>query len=111
MLVVDDWSLDGEVDAIHERFSIGTEILMRIALGKRLFGLFDSFFSLLTLLVLFLVYNFQVRLSQPTSLYQYFYSHPMVVLSMESVKLHCLGISSRLDLSGWYSYRRETLFL
>ena len=26
MLTIDDWSLDGEVDAIHERFAVEAEI-------------------------------------------------------------------------------------
>ena len=41
MLVIYDWSLDGEIDGVHERFGICAKIFVAVGLCKLPFGPFD----------------------------------------------------------------------
>ena len=64
MLVVDDWSLDGEVDVVHEGTSVGAEIAVGVALGKFFTCFFDSFLFLLRLFLFSLLDYSEVGLGQ-----------------------------------------------
>ena len=63
MLVVDDWTLNREMNTIHERFAVGAKISMRVAFCKLLFGHFDSFLLLFRLFLLGLLNYPNVRFS------------------------------------------------
>ena len=51
MLVINNGSLNGKADIVHERSAIGTEISMAVALGKFFLCFLYSLLFLLRLLV------------------------------------------------------------